>query len=93
MLTVDGRKSASPIRDVVDSFMSSPELRMLHGWSAEAEVNGSIIVTFSFWNNKTPDIAAWVVILNTSEVRYRNLHGKYMSWAPEDYLIAPNQAL
>jgi hypothetical protein len=84
VLIVNGRKSASSVCEVVDLFMASPGLRVLQGWSAEAEANGSIVVTFSFWNNKTPEKAAWVVILETSEVRYKNLYGKYMSWV-QDY--------
>ncbi len=83
VLTVDGRKSASPVREVVELFMSSPGLRVLRGWSAEAEANGSIVVTFSFWNGKMAEKAEWAVILETAEVRYKNLNGKYMSWAPD----------
>jgi len=83
VLTVQGRKSASPVGEVVDLFMSSPDLRVFNGWSANAQANGAIVVTFSFWNGKTPENATWIVILETSEVRYSNLYGKYMSWAPD----------
>jgi len=83
VLIVDGRKSASPVGEVVDLFMSSPGLYPYKGWSAEAQANGTSIVKLSFWNGKTPETAEWVVILETNEVRYRNLNGKYMSWLPD----------
>ncbi len=83
VLTVQGRKSTSPVGEVVDLFMSSPDLRVFNGWSANAQANGAIVVTFSFWNGKTPENATWIVLLETCEVRYSNLYGKYMSWAPD----------
>lgn len=83
ILTVDGRQSASRVGEVVDLFLSSPELRPFNGWSAEAQANGAIVVKLSFWNGATPETAEWIVILETREVRYRNLYGKYMSWAPD----------
>jgi hypothetical protein len=83
VLTVQGRKSASPVGEVVDLFMSWPDLRVFKGWFANTQANGAIVVTFSFWNGKTPENATWIVILDTGEVRYSNLYGKYMSWAPD----------
>lgn len=83
VLTVDGRKSASPISEVVELYMSSPGLRTFNGWSAKALANGAIAVSYSFWNAEVPEIAEWTVILETGEVRYRNLYAKYMSWTPD----------
>jgi hypothetical protein len=82
-LVVDGRKSAAPTRGVVDLFMSSPGLRPYQGWSAHALPNGAVVVIFSFWNADQPAVAEWTVILDTKDVRYRNLHAKYMSWIPD----------
>jgi hypothetical protein len=84
VLTVDGRQSACPIRDVVDWFMSSPGLRRHEGWSATPLPNGGIVVRFSFWNSNEPATAEWIVILETQAVRYWNLNGKYMSWMSDD---------
>jgi hypothetical protein len=82
-LVVDGRRSATPIGDVVELFMSSPGLRPHERWSARALPNGAVVVIFSFWNADQPAVAEWTVLLDTKDVRYRNLHAKYMSWAPE----------
>jgi hypothetical protein len=83
VLTVDGRTSADPVGAVVDQFMTSPGLSELKGWTAESRANGSVLVSFSFWNDKTPDKAQWIAILETKDVRYANLNGKYMSWLPD----------
>jgi hypothetical protein len=82
VLVVDGRVSANPILGVVDLFMSSPGLRAGDGWTASSLSNGAILVGFKFWNADSPAVAQWIVILETSEVRYYNLHAKYMSWEP-----------
>jgi len=84
VLVVDGRQSASPVNEIVEWFMKTPDLRKHEGWSAKALANGAIVVAFSYWNGEKPDYAEWIVILDTKEVRYRNLNGKYMSWAPDD---------
>jgi hypothetical protein len=82
VLNVDGRISSAPIGEVVEYFMSPP-LRIFNGWSAKATANGSILVTFSFWNGDTPAESQWIVVLTTSEVRYANVYAKYMSWLPD----------
>lgn len=69
--------------EVVDLFMSSPGICRRDGWIARALSNGAILIGFTFWNADTPEVAEWIVIPETSEVRYQNLHGKYMSWAPD----------
>jgi hypothetical protein len=84
VLTVDDRKSASPILEVVDYFMKAPDIRPREGWLAKALPNGAIIVSYSFWNGPTPAQSEWTVILDAGDVRYRNLHGKLMSWLPAD---------
>jgi hypothetical protein len=84
VLLVNGRKSASPVREAVQLFMSFPDLREFQGWSAAVRADGSIVVSYSFWNGDRPDTAEWSVVLDSGEVRYRNLNGKYMSWAPDD---------
>lgn len=84
VLTVDGRESESPVGEVVEFFMESAELREFEGWSARELPSGAVVVTFSFWNGSEPASAEWTVILDTEDVRYRNLHGKYMSWAPAE---------
>lgn len=84
VLTVDDRKSASPIFEVVDWFMKAPDIRPREGWLSKALPNGAIIVSYSFWNGAKPAKSEWIVILDTCEVRYRNLHGKQMSWLPAD---------
>lgn len=83
VLTVDGRKSASPVGKAVELFMSGPGLGQRNGWSASPLPSGAIAVSFSFWNGDEPAVAEWTVILDTEEVRYHNLNGKYMSWAPD----------
>lgn len=83
VLIVDARKSACPIFEVVEDFMSSPGLRRRDGWTASSLSNGAILVGFNFWNADTPAVAQWMVIPETGEVRYQNLHAKYMSWAPD----------
>jgi len=83
-LTVDGRTSAEPVGEAVKFMMSFPDQREFQGWSAEPQPNGAVVVRYSFWNGNEPAVAEWIVVLPTSEVRYRNLYGKFMSWTPED---------
>jgi hypothetical protein len=84
ILTVRGKnRSADPVGDVVELFMSSPGLRTRNGWSARALPDGSIVVQYSFWSGGREAEAEWMVILDTGEVRYRNLDAKYMSWSPD----------
>jgi hypothetical protein len=85
VLTVDGHQSASPILEVVQWFMTCPDIRPREGWTAKALPNGAVIVSYAHWNGKNnPATSEWIVILDTGEVRYRNLYGKLMSWMPED---------
>ena len=84
VLTVEGRTSADPVGEVVNFFMSFPELREFQGWSGEVQPNGAVIVRYSYWNGDEPAVAEWIVVLPAFEVRYRNLYGKLMSWAPSD---------
>jgi hypothetical protein len=84
ILTVDGRTSAEPVGAVVAFFMSFSDLREFEGWSGEVQPNGAVIVRYSYWNGNQPAAAEWIVVLPTEEVRYRNLYGKLMSWAPAD---------
>jgi hypothetical protein len=83
ILEVEGRKSAEPVANVVDYFMTTPGLRPRDGWTAKILPNGSISVTFSFWNGRDPAVAEWNVVLQSREVRYMNIHAKYMSWMPD----------
>ena len=53
------------------------------GWSASALSNGAIVVDYSYWNGEVPATASWIVIVDTGEVRYWNLYGKYLSWLPD----------
>lgn len=84
VLTVDGRRSACAVEEIVALFMSSPGLRPHEGWSAQAQANGAIVAGYSFWNGDRPAVAEWTVVLDGPEVRYRNLDAKYMSWAPDE---------
>jgi hypothetical protein len=84
VLTVEDRVSASPVSEVVEWFMGTPGLTVKEGWSARSLPNGAVVVEYSFWNGEDPDVAQWIVILDTEEVRYWNLYGKYMSWLSED---------
>ena len=83
MLTVEGSKSVSPIGEVVALYMSAPGLRVRDGWSRHALPNGAIRVLLSYWKGEEAATAEWTVIVGTREVRYSNLYGKYMSWAPD----------
>jgi hypothetical protein len=83
VLTVDGRRSALSIGDNVESYMKAPGLRKYEGWAARALSNGAVVVSFSYWNGNKSAFAEWTVIIDNKEVRYRNLSGKYMSWAPD----------
>lgn len=84
VLTVEGRVSSEPVAEVVRVFMESPGLRERDGWSAEALASGAVVVRFSYWNGPQPrpDVAEWIVILDSGDVRYRNLQAKQMSWLP-----------
>jgi hypothetical protein len=84
VLTVDGRRSASPIHEVIDRFLGSPGLRVRDGWSCDRQANGLIRVVYSSWDGAHPRLAEWVVLLDTREVRYRNRMAKWFSWLPED---------
>jgi hypothetical protein len=83
ILTVrDKGRSADPVGKVVEMFMSSVGIRTRNGWWARALPDGSILVRYSYWSGGREAEAEWIVILDTGEVRYRNLDAKYMSWAP-----------
>jgi hypothetical protein len=84
VLTVDGRTSAEPVGEVVAYFMSCPGLREFQGWSGQALSNGAVLTRYSYWNGGNPAVAEWIVVIPMCEVRYRNLYGKLMSWAPAD---------
>lgn len=83
ILTINNRLSADPVQNVIAMFMTSPGLREHEGWSAESLPNGALVVGYSFWNGNDPAVAQWIVVLGTDEVRYWNLHGKYLSWSPD----------
>lgn len=84
VLTVDGRRSAGPIHQVVNCFLSSPGITPRDGWSCDRQANGLIRVVYSFWDGAKPSLAEWSVLLETGEVRYRNRFAKRFSWIPED---------
>lgn len=84
ILTVDGRVSAMRIEEIVQLFMSAPDLRPRDGWSAQALPNGAIVVAYSFWSGFREAMAEWVAVLESGEVRYRNLDAKCMSWGPDE---------
>jgi hypothetical protein len=84
VLVVGGRRSAAPVVEVVADFMRAPGLREREGWSAEAQPNGALLVRYSFWNGEKPDVAEWLAILDSGEVRYRNRNGRHFSWGPDD---------
>jgi len=83
LIVRDKGRSAEPVGKVVEMFMSSAGIRTRDGWSARALPDGSILVQYSFWNGQDEAEAEWMVILDTGEVRYRNLYAKYMSWSPD----------
>lgn len=84
VLTVDGRRSAGPVHQVVDYFLSSPGITPRDGWSCDRQSNGLIRVVYSFWDGAKPSLAEWLVLLETGEVRYRNHFAKWFSWMPEE---------
>ena len=83
-LVVDGRKSNGTIRESVEFFTSVPDIDPDDGWSSKLLADGSVKVSYSFWNGEKPETATWRVILKDRDVRYTNLPAKRFSWlAPE----------
>jgi hypothetical protein len=78
----DEPRSSEAVGDVVRRFMTAPSLHEREGWSATVLVPGIVNVYYSYWDGENPELAQWQVMPRSKEVRYRNRHGKYMSWSP-----------
>ena len=79
MLVVNEVESQMSISDIVNFYMQFSNTSEKDGWIAEASVNGSVKVVYSFWNGEISANAEWIVILDNSTVHYTNWYGKYMS--------------
>ena len=78
-LEIEDEPSVAPVGEVVNWFMSFSDLREADGWQVRQLPNGSYLVSFSYLDGENSATAELIAILESSEVRYANLHGKYMS--------------
>ncbi|WP_299977711.1 hypothetical protein [Desulfobacula sp.] len=80
LLEIDGKISSEPVGEVVSQFISASGISTRDGWSAKIMGNGSVQVTFLFWDGDSQETAEWNVVIQSGEVHYFNLSAKYMSY-------------
>lgn len=77
----DKPRSGKPVGEVVEWFMSTPDLRCDGGWVSSEIAPGLVRVTYSYYDGPRPRLAEWHAMPRSRQVRYRNLAAKYMSWS------------